>query len=76
MGKDLTDWLRTHPLVRTVAVLSAAAGLLMVAVEYRWHVSDERAQELQERWLAQDREWNNEIISRLQTLEAVCGEES
>ena len=65
-------WLHDHPLVKFVATVSAVAGLLMVGITYRWHLSDERANALQQQWLEQDEAWNAEIIARLRMLERIC----
>ena len=68
-----------HPIAQITAVVGAVAGILSMGMAWRWHVTDEREaaaaaanRVLQEAWLAEDRAWNDEIISRLQRLELIC----
>ena len=62
-----------HPLIKWVMAVIAIVGILL---GYKWHIDDVRLAVMESMWLELDKQWNAEIISSLERIEALLEEGS
>ena len=48
-------------------VIVAISGILLT---YKWHIEDSQLAAMESMWLELDKEWNADIISRLERIES------
>ena len=56
-----------HPAVKWVMIAAAISGPL---IGYAWHIEDKQLAVMESMWLELDKEWNADIISRLERIES------
>ena len=59
-----------HPFIKWLMVIVAIIGIVL---GYKWHIDEEKLAIMESKWLEQDVQWNEEIISRLVRIEEKLG---
>ena len=61
-----------HPAIKWAMVVVAISGILL---GYQWHIEDKQLAVMENMWLELDKQWNADIISRLERIESKLGAE-